>query len=64
MTPFDKFINMNYYTVYQELQLTAYENELFTSLIENNIDYNIDENPDRIKVFVDQEGIIKRFEFG
>jgi ABC-type uncharacterized transport system substrate-binding protein len=64
MTPFDKFVNMNYYTVYDELQEIAHEHELFTSLIENGQDYNIDENPDRVKVHVDEKATIVRFEFG
>jgi|APGre2960657423_1045063.scaffolds.fasta_scaffold144709_1 hypothetical protein len=64
MGEFDKYINCNYYSVYDELQELAKNCEMFTSLVENNINYNIDENPDRILVYINNESIITRFVLG
>jgi hypothetical protein len=61
MEQFNQFIGQNYYTVYDQLQALAQSVNLNTSLIESNLDFNIDVDPTRLKIFVNHESFIIGF---
>jgi hypothetical protein len=61
MEQFNQFIGQNYYTVYDQLQALAQSVNLNTSLVESNLDFNIDIDPTRLKIFVNYESFIIGF---
>ena len=61
MQQLNQFIGHNYFTVYDQLQTVAQSLGLFTSLIEPNLDFNIDQDPIRLKVYVNESNVIIGF---
>ena len=53
MQELEQFIGQNYYTVYDALQVVVAKYGLSTSLVEGELDYNIDVDPGRLKVYID-----------
>jgi len=64
MEEIEQFIGQNYWNAYDALQTTASKYGLSTSLIEPNLDFNIDVDPSRLKVYVDTNSIIIGFKQG
>ncbi len=63
-TSLDFFYDKNYYQYADEIIAIANQHNLSTCLIEKNINYNIDVNPTRLNIFVDDNSIIEDFSLG
>lgn len=61
MDDFNQFIGQNYYVITDKIQSVAAERGWSTSLIENNLDYNIDLDNTRVKVYTDADSVIQKF---
>jgi hypothetical protein len=61
MENFNQFIGQNYYVITDKIQSVAVEMGLSTCLIENNVDYNIDVDNTRVKVYTDSDSTIMSF---
>ena len=61
MENFNQFIGQNYYVITDKIQNVAVEMGLSTCLIENNVDYNIDVDNTRVKVYTDSDSTIMSF---
>ena len=64
MNELQQFIGQNYYNVYDTLQTIVAKHGLSTSLVEPNLDFNIDVDASRLKVYVDANNIIIGFNQG
>ena len=64
MEEIEQFTGQNYWNAYDALQAAVSKYGLSTSLIEPNLDFNIDVDPTRLKVFVDSNSIIIGFKQG
>jgi hypothetical protein len=64
MEKFNQFLDKNYYQVYDDLQDVAVEKGLHTCLIEDDLDYNIDYDSLRIKIFTNSYNIIVKIKKG
>ena len=64
MDEIEQFIGQNYYNVYDTLQTIVIKYGLSTSLVEPNLDFNIDVDASRLKVYVDTNNIIIGFKQG
>lgn len=64
MEEIEQFIGQNYWNAYDSLQNAVSKYGLSTSLIEPNLDFNIDVDPSRLKVYVDANSIIIGFKQG
>ena len=64
MEKFNQFLGKNYYEVYDDLQDVAVEKGLHTCLIEDDLDYNIDYDSLRIKIFTNSYNIIVKIKKG
>ena len=64
MEEIEQFVGQNYWNAYDALQAAAGKYGLSTSLIEPNLDFNIDVDPSRLKVYVDANSVIIGFKQG
>ena len=64
MEKFNQFLDKNYYEVYDDLQDVAVEKGMHTCLIEDDLDYNIDYDSLRIKIFTNSYNIIVKIKKG
>jgi hypothetical protein len=64
MEKFNQFLGKNYYEVYDDLQDVAVEKGTHTCLIEDDLDYNIDYDSLRIKIFTNSYNIIVKIKKG
>ena len=64
MEEIEQFTGQNYWNAYDALQAAVSKHGLSTSLIEPNLDFNIDVDPTRLKVYVDSNSIIIGFKQG
>jgi hypothetical protein len=64
MEKFNQFLGKNYYEVYDDLQDVAVEKGMHTCLIEDDLDYNIDYDSLRIKIFTNSYNIIVKIKKG
>ncbi len=64
MKDFEQFIGKDYYEVYDSIQAVALDTGLYTCLIEDDLDYNIDHDSLRVKVYVDYNKTIVKVKKG
>jgi len=64
MNEIEQFVGQQYYNVYDALQTIVSKHGLSTSLVEPNLDFNIDVDASRLKVYVDANNIIIGFKQG